>query len=365
MNYNFTINAKTFADALASCLRVIPNKAPINILECFKLELLNDKLRITASSPENSVFMMIEPTAIEGQGAICVNARKFTDLFKRLEGDANVSVDGTSITIKTASGKYEMQGIEASNFPATDGIENPILSTTFATETFINGIDSVLYATGTDEYRQIMCGVHVDIDNDSLVFVATDTRKLATSTHKLAEPLESPAEFTIPTFASSLIRTLFAKEPTITITLSENKVIFGNERVRFCATLLNGNYPNWRRVIPQDNAIKVNVSRNELRSAINRVSGFADNTNLLRLQFGLGVISLNAKDEGMAQYASEHVSCDSATDITIGFSSEHLLLVLNNLSADSIEIAMKDGGRPAIFTCGGAEMALLMPMSLN
>lgn len=362
--YNFKINAKSFGSDLSALLRVLNSKNAILILDYFKLELINGNLWATAGDGENTVIMKIDPIASEGSGAICINAKKLTDTIKRLDGDVSVSVEENTVKIYTASGSYSMQGVDADSYPVSQNPEY-VYHTQFATDSILKGINSVMFAVGTDDLRPQIMGVFMELGENEATFVATDTRVLA----KCVESIKWEADrksVIIPSKVAGIVSSLFAKESNISIGIAENKIEFSNDRVVLQATLLKGNYPDYNRVIPKGSSIKVRVNRRELINAIGRVMYFSDGNNLVVCDFNIGGVDIASKDVAMGQQASERIVCDSGAAIKIGFNGQYFNNVLNSMITEDVEIAMVDPCRPAVITpCGEIEvLALLMPMNI-
>lgn len=375
--FKFTIQAKPFADALSSLMRVVPSKSPLSILENFKIDVSDvEGIKITASDIDHTASISIEPTTVEGNGSVCINARKLTDLIRKLDGEVSVTVGNKGdVSIKTVSGKYALQGLDAKEYPSnnTDVEAQAIM---FPTEDLLKGISSVAYSVGNDEIFPQMRGIRMDIKPEAgatvdwgrIVFVATDTRKLAKSEVKYNGRELPEKGVTISAKTANLVQTMLGKESEIMVAFTDSKVMFRNENVVIEGVLIKGNYPDYNRVIPKENPIKATVDRLALSKAISRVSQFAESSNLIALQFGeMMGLTIEAKDMAMATSAREVVPCECYTKIIIGFNAEYLLSVLSNLDGEQVEIAMSDASRPAVITSVGNDstLALLMPMTLN
>lgn len=371
--FKFTINAKPFADALSAMMRVVPAKSPIAVLENFKIEVPEGEgIKITASDTDHTAIISVAPMVIDGNGSVCINAKRLTDLIRKLEGEATVDVsDKCEVSIKTTTGIYHLQGFDAKEYPVRQKSDDYKV-VELSTEDLLRGISSVAYAVGTDDIFPQMKGIRVDISpekNKNIVFVATDSRKLVKHTEQFDGLGLLDIGITISAKTANLVQTMLGKEPTIFIELSEGKAVFRNDSVVIESALIKGNYPDYNRVIPNENPIKATIDRLALSKAISRVSQFAESgVNLIAMQFGgMMGLTIESKDMAMATSGREVVPCDISKEITIGFNADILLSVLSNLEGEQIEIAMSDASRPAVIRSvgNGNTIALLMPMSLN
>lgn len=362
MNFQFTINAKTFADKLSALSRVLANKNALAILDNFKMQLTNGVLTITASNIDNTAVANVTPETAEGNGTLCINARKLTDTIRKLDGNITLSVKDYAVLIKTSTGEYQLQGSDGNEYPIPERAETEN-KVAFETEHLLNAFGAVTYAAGQDDYRPVMMGVYIDIKDGVANFVATDTRVLA----KYALNVVTTASVGIIVSAKTigLVQSLFGKEPYIEMAFNERQVVFKNDSVELVASLIVGKFPDYNRVIPKNNNVIIKFDRATMVKAINRVSGFSDNANLLKIKFSPLLTELSTNDVSMQSFATETIACECDTELTIGFNSQILLQALSAMSADEITFAVADASRPVIMTCGGSEISLLMPMTLN
>ena len=362
----FTINAKTFANALGQQLRVINNKNTVAILDNFKLHNEGDRsLVITASDPETTSRLKIEIESPEEGGAICINASKLTDIVRKL-GDKSItfSTHGNEATITCGKGVYSLPIFNADEYPKreipTDGFF------TLPTETLIKGISATKSAVSTDMIRPTITGVHMNIlaDNGGIDFVGTDTHQLVVC-HTESNGI-APLGVIIPAKTVNLVLNMFAKYPEIEICATERNIIFRSADAVLMSVLIQGNYPNYNRVMPSTAPYKVKVNKKELLDVINRVSGFASNsTNLLILEdSGMMELKVSGRDFDFAQSAEDYIMADgSMNNIRIGMSSEYLTKALNIFSEDEVTLQVTDAARPLYIEEGNIK-ALVMPIQV-
>lgn len=368
-NFEFKIQAKPFADALGSLMRVINSKNVLAILDNFKIDLRGDGgLKITASDVEHTASVLLSTDYAEGTGSICVNAKRLSDLIRKLEGDVLVSATNEGqVKISTNSGKYELVGQNASEYPES-AFEGEVITIEFPTDVLLAGMGGVAYAAGTDAIWPQMMGVNIDLKpNEGLInFVATDSRKLVKSEQRIEGLSCEPLSVIVSTKTVGLVQNLLGKESKVVCELTDKSVVFKNDHVVIEARLIKGNFPDYNRVIPTHLPIKAYVDRITLSKAIGRVSSFGDSSNPIVLHINAMGLTIEAKDMALFTSATETLSCDCNNEITIGFSSEYLLQVLNNLDCERVEILMSDAARPALFSYEGSNViALLMPMNAN
>ena len=179
----FTVSSKTLYNATSAVSKVINSKNALMILDNFLITLSGDTLTITGSDQENALTARIKVSSSEGEGSICLGARRLVELLKELPDqgmEVVVAEDTLEVQMSYPSGHYSFVGISGDQYPqfTKDGEGPEPVSFSIATEQLIAGIDNAGFAVSTDEYRQIMQGVLMDVKPENITFVATDTRKL-------------------------------------------------------------------------------------------------------------------------------------------------------------------------------------------
>lgn len=363
----FTINSKTFANALTQQLRVINAKNTVAILDNFKLKL-EDNLEITASDPETTSMLTLLPTSIEVPGELCINAAKLTDIVRKL-GDKEMTFErheGENVaTITCGKGVYQLSVCDTDEYPKRE-IPNAGFFK-LPTETLMQGLNVTRNATSSDSIRPTLCGVYMNAlpaeDGGGIDFVATDTHQLIVC-H--VEASVEPQSVIIPVKTVNLALNAFAKYPEVEIAITDRNIIFRTEDTTLMSVLIKGNYPNYKRVLPTDSPYKVKVNRKELLDVVSRVSKFASSsTNLLILEdSGMMEMKISAKDYDYAQSAEDYVMSDgSMNGIRIGLSADYLTKVLSIYNNDDITLRLSDASRPVLMEEDNVK-AMVMPIQI-
>ena len=198
-------------------------------------------------------------------------------------------------------------------------------------DTLMVGINKTIFATADDELRPVMNGVYINLEPQSVTFVATDAHKLVKYASETAA--EAPASFILPKKPANLLRGLLPKEDgEITVEFDDKNVLFRLKNQVLICRLIEGNYPNYNAVIPANNPNKVFVDRLELLNAIRRVAVCSNqSTNLIKLDISKGTINLTAQDLDFSVSAQESLPCDyEGEDIVIGFKSTFLIDIVEH-----------------------------------
>lgn len=239
-------------------------------------------------------------------------------------------------------------------------------------ENLVSGIYKTIFATADDELRPVMNGIYLNIEPSSLTFVATDAHKLVRCT--LSQGFDLTASFILPKKPANLLKGLLNKaEDSVSVAFDSKNARFTFKNYVLACRLIEGSYPNYNAVIPQNNPNKIIVDRVELLNAIRRVAVCSNlTTNLIRLDVEDNSISLQSKDLDFSVSANERLSCSyDGEPITIGFKSTFLVEILTNIDTPTVAIELADSARAGVLKPiyeqkGDIDvLMLLMPMMIN
>lgn len=372
----FNVSSKALYAATSAVSKVINSKNALAILDNFLIELDGDVLHITGSDAENALTSRLKVADSEGSGRLCLGARRLVELLKEMP-DQGVSVDINDDTLEVqltyASGHYSFVGISADQYPQFKAAETEAepISFSIATEQLITGLDNTMFAVSTDEYRMIMQGVYLDIKSDSVTFVATDTRKLVRYIDRRTAPGVT-GSCIIPVKPATIIKNVFAKDESLNITMTSRSATVESDNFTFQCTFLNGNYPDYNRVIPRSNSLVLTVDRVSLLNAVRRVGIFVEvDGGLEKFRITSDSILLKSNDPSLCTSAREQVPCSfSGSELTIGFSANYLVEILTTLTGTEVVVNLGDSARPGMFRPAeepeNTELVmLLMPMTVS
>lgn len=371
----FSLSSTALSSKLNILSKVISPKNSISILECFLFEIKDGKLTLTASDNTNMMNCTMDLIEYDSDGSFCVPNRIMLTSVKELAEQPivfDVNLEDNSIKMNYMNGSYRIFGQSANEYPRMKGLEGEATSTVLPSEVLINNINRTLFATAQDELRMVMNGLYFDLKEDYMAIVASDGHKLVRN-RIYGCKTEVPASFILPKKPATLLRTVLAadgSDVTIRFNQSNAEVIY-NDGMLSCR-LIEGKYPNYNSVIPQDNPNRLTIDRKALISALRRVMPFAsESTQLVKLRIQYNSLEINSEDIEFATSARENVVCEyGGMPMSIGFKGSALYEICNNLTSDEIVIELADPGRAGIISPaqqpeGEDVLMLIMPMLLN
>ncbi len=372
----FTLSSGTLNNRLQSLVRVINSKNTISILDCFLFEVANDQLTITASDNENVMQSIIALDACSGDGRFALPNKTIINAVRELpEQPLSFIVNETdySIEISYQNGKYNFTGQAAEDYPIAQGIEEGASAITIDSALLAECISRSLFATLQDEIRPVMSGLYFDMTPEGLTIVATDGHKLVRNRLLNIKAEEGVSSFILPSKPAQLLKGVLPHsegDAVIRFTTRSAEVTFADGKLK--CQLIEGKYPKYESVIPQDNPNVLNIDRKSLIGAVKRVIPFAsESSQLIRLHLEPGRLEVSSEDIDFATSAKEGIGCEyNDTTMDIGFKGSTVYEILNNLSSDEVTIQLADPSRaglivPTVQPENQNILMLIMPMLLN
>ena len=372
----FVVSSSALLGLLQTTNKVISSKNTLPILDYFLFDLKEGVLKITASDLETTLVGTLAVENVEREGLIAVPVKLMLDSLKEfseqpLTIEANEST--WEIVVSWKSGKLTLPGTSGLSYPNLPELNAETKqSLALDVDTLMVGINKTIFATADDELRPVMNGVYINLEPQSVTFVATDAHKLVKYASETAA--EATASFILPKKPANLLRGLLPKEDgEITVEFDDKNVLFRLKNQVLICRLIEGNYPNYNAVIPANNPNKVFVDRLELLNAIRRVAVCSNqSTNLIKLDISKGTINLTGQDLDFSVSAQESLPCDyEGEDIVIGFKSTFLIEILSNIETTTVLVELADSTRAGVFKPvydqqpSNDTLMLLMPMMIN
>ncbi len=352
---------------------VINSNNTLPILDNFLFEISENELKISASDLETTMSTTIDVETTDS-ASLAINARLLLDTLKTFPNQPLTfkTKDDSILEISSEQGKYDMAYYNGDEFPRAVELPSPT-STQVPSQVLATAITKTLFATGNDDLRPVMSGVFFQFSSKELTFVATDAHKLVKYT-RTDVTADKSAEFIMPKKPLNLLKGILGgAEDHITIEYNDTNAKFTFENSILICRLIDGKYPNYEAVIPKENPNKLTVDRSLFLNSVKRVSIFSSKTtHQIRLKMAGTELNISAEDLDYSNKANERLNCDyQGDDMQIGFNSRFLSEMLNNLSANDVQIEMSLPNRAGILTpLDGTEdgehvTMLVMPVMLN
>lgn len=371
----FVVSSTALLSHLQSISKVINSKNTLPILDCFLLELNGSILTLTAADTETRLVTSLEVGEVVGSGKLAINAKNLLDPLKELPEQPltfEINDENLEIFIYFHNGKYNFIGQSGEEYPQPRALNESAIDLTIKPDVLFSAINKTLFASADDELRPVMNGIYFDITTDDVTFVASDGHKLVRF-KTIATKGSERASFILPKKPSNLLRSILPKESEeVNIKFDENNAYIQMSSYTMTCRFIEGRYPNYNSVIPQNNPNKVVLDRLSFLNALKRVSVFSNPaSSLVKLQLSNSQVLVSAQDIDFSTAAEEKIDCQyEGTEMNIGFKSNFLIEILNNIPATEVSLELSDPSRAGLIFPVEKEdeedlLMLLMPMMLN
>jgi DNA polymerase-3 subunit beta len=354
---------------------VINSKNSLPILADFLFDINDNVLHLTASDSENVMNSRLELTESDGNGRFAIGNH---DLLEAVKGFSeqpitfDVDQQANIVKISYQNGMFSLPVENADEYPQAQHISEFATTIVIPNALLAENINRSIFATAQDELRPVMNGIYFDLTPEHLAVVASDGHKLVRN-KILTINSERPAAFILPKKPASLLKALLGKDgDDVTIRFDERNAQISFTDVDIICRLIEGRYPNYNSVIPQNNPNKLIVDRLALLAALRRVQPFAnDSSNLIRFHVGDGSLQLDAEDFDFSKTATERLACEyTGQPMSIGFKGSSFIEILTNFDCQEVTIQLADPSRAGLVLPSEQPenqdvLMLMMPMLIS
>jgi DNA polymerase-3 subunit beta len=345
--------------------RAVSSRTAIQILSGILLEAAGDEVRLAATDMELSLRAAVT-ARVEGDGAVVLPGRTLVDIARLLPGeDVTIEHRAAESVVHVASGSasYTLHTYNAEDFPRLPEFTE---AETFSVdrEALLETIGRVARAASRDEARPVLTGVLVQFAGDKLVMAATDSYRLAVKETALAASAPE-LEAIVPSRALQELSRIPGDGDEITLGVQENQVLFSIGGVWLTTRRIDGQFPNYRQLLPETFEHELTVSRTELLDVVRRASVMIQRATPLQLRFADGEVTVVARTHEVGESQESMPVAYSGEPLEIGFNAEFLREGLESVEGDDVRIKLISSLRPAILTDEGDDFTyLVMPIRL-
>ncbi len=362
----FTITKEAFLDGLQLVQHVVSNRTTLPILSNVLLEAEDGALRLTTTDLDVGVTGTVE-AKVDKPGSTTLPARRLAGIVRELPAsEISVEVDGKdTASIRSGPSFFKILGLPRDEFP-------PLATSDDAKEFKIEqkvlkeALKLTSYAISTDETRYVLNGIYCSFRGGSLTMVATDGRRLAMVENDVEFPESSEVDVIVPTKAVNELGRMLRDEGEVKISIGESQITFDLDGKLLVSKLIEGNYPNYRQVIPEETKERIVLDRETFHSTVNRISLLAsEKSNSVKFIFGEDQIDVTANSPDVGE-ASENIAVSyKGPQFSIAFNPDFLMAPLRALDTDEVYLDLIDEMSPGVIKSEGSFLYVLMPMRVS
>ncbi len=367
----FVIERANLLKSLGHVQSVVEKRGTIAVLSNIKIDAKGSEVSLTATDMDIAVVEKV-PAEVSKPGSTTVPAHTLYDIVRKLpEGlqiELTTSDDGSKIAIRAGQSRFSLACLPIEDFPVmADGEFSHNFSLKSAECLAL--IEKPSFAISNEETRYYLNGIYVHVsgsgDEKVLRAVATDGHRLARVEVAVPAGADGMPGVIVPRKTIQELRKLLENgEGDVEVSLSETKIRFVYGDAVLVSKLIDGNFPDYERVIPAANEKLMEVDCKIFKDAVDRVSVISsEKSRAIKLQLESGKLILNAGSGD--QVASEEIEINySSTPIEIGFNSRYLLDMMTQIDGDTVQFLLNDGNSPALVrdTADVSSLYVIMPM---
>ena len=368
---NLTIAKEQLLAGLQSVQNVVSTRTTLPILSNVLLKADGNRLELTATDLDVTVTCSVEAT-VKKAGATTLPVKKIFGIARELaSSEIELDVDDKNVcALRSGSSFFKIRGLGAEEFPPLPKFKED-KKVALPQEKIKGMLKKTSFAVSTDESRYVLNGIFFSLKEHKLTMVATDGRRLAMVDEEVDVAASSQGEFIVPAKAVNELNRLLQEKGDVEIKFSDNQAAFTLKDDKGNATLvitklIEGNYPNYRQVIPAETKERVALGREEFLHALRRAEIMtSEKQNSVKLNFTKNNLSITANSPDVGE-ARESIAINyKGRDLAVAFNPGYVIEPLGALNTDEIYLELIDELSPGVIKINGPFLYVVMPMRLS
>jgi DNA polymerase-3 subunit beta len=362
----FSLSKEKLLSGLQTVQNVVNTRTTLPILSNVLLQAREGRLRLSTSDLDVSVSGSVEAT-VEREGVTTLPARRLATIVRELPAaEIFVEVDGKNVaSIRCGQSFFKINGLPEEEFPPLPRFEEAKVFTLKQKE-LRDGLRKTSYAISTDETRYVLNGILFAFREEKLTMVATDGRRLALVDLEVEFPRSQEVDMIVPTKCITELGRLLGDEGDLTLSVTENQLSFEIGTTTLISKLVEGNYPNYRQVIPSEPKERVTLERELFLAAVHRVSLLAsEKSNSVKLVFTKNNIEIVANTPDIGEAHESLPVVYKGKEFSIAFNPDFLQAPLRALPNEEVYLDLIDEMSPGVIKIQTPFLYVLMPMRIS
>ncbi len=367
-NMKILINKEILIEPLLAISGVVERRQTLPILSNILINIEEELIRLTATDMEVESCFVISHRS-EKTGKTTVPARKFLDIVKALPDRSEIELlfENEKVRILCGKSKFTLSTMPADDFPAIEGLDE-IVNISLPEKTLKKLLENTQFAMAHQDVRYYLNGLLIELDGQNIRAVATDGHRLALSETVFTTGVSDLLQIIVPRKGVlEISRLLGDSETEVELVISKNHLRIVTENQLLTTKLIDGKFPDYDRVIPQDSNKKVYADREKLRSGMARTSILSNEKfRGIRMVVEEGKVIASANNPEQETAEEEIEVMYSGESMEIGFNVSYLLDALNIIKSDQVLLELKDSDSSCLITSpeDSNSRYVIMPMRL-
>ncbi len=358
----FALAKQVLLDGINKVAGVVSTRPSMPILSNVRLEATDGELKLTTTNMELTILAKV-PCMVDAPGAVTLPAKKLQSIIREMrDGEVVLETKGNVATIRCNRAQFKLHGLSADEFP-----NPPVFKEARefkVPQAMLNkGFRYTEFAISNDGTRYVLNGIYTCFQDGKLTLVATDGRRLALFENELEFPESQQVCIDLPSRAVGELHRLLSDGGEVLVRITSNQASFDFGDTLLVTKLIDGNYPNYRQVIPSRYNERIVMPAQDLNETVRRVSLLsAEKANTVRFRFAPGVMEVQSSAADLGE-ANEEVPIDyNGRELTITFNADFILAPLKAAGDGEVAIDLIDSSSPGVMRVADEFLYVLMPM---
>src|SRR5262249_6957697 len=368
---NLTIAKEQIINGLQAVQNVVSTRTTLPILSNVLMRAEGEKLEFTATDLDVTITCSVE-AKVKKPGASTVPVKKLFGIVRELaNSEIDLEVDDKNVcSIRSGASFYKINGLGADEFPPLPKFKDD-KKVVLSQETVGGMVKKTSFAISTDESRYVLNGIYISLKDHKMTMVATDGRRLALVDEEVDVSEKSQGEFIVPAKAVGELNRLLRDKGELEVRYIENWASFTlkdekGSGVLITSKLIEGNYPNYRQVIPSEVKERIPLVREEFLHALRRAEIMtSEKSNSVKLTFGKNNLAITANSPDVGEARESLAINYKGKEMAIAFNPRYLIDPLNALTNDEVFIELTDELSPGVLKINDPFLYVVMPMRLS
>ncbi len=362
----FSVAKDKLLEGLQTVQNVVSTRTTLPILSNVLIRAENGALHFTTNDLDVGMSCSVE-AAIEKPGGTTIPARRLAGIVKELpSSEVSVEVDGKNVaSISCGPSFFKMLCLPEDEFPALPKLEKA-KAFTLQQKVLKDALRKTSYGISTDETRYVLNGILFSFKENKLTLVATDGRRLALVDIEAEFPRSNEVDVVVPAKCITELQRLLGDEGEVKLAIGENHVSFEAGGKLLVSKLIEGNYPNYRQVIPQESRERITIERELFLNAVRRVALLSsEKSNSVKLNFSKNNLEITANTPDIGEAHESLAISYKGKDFSIAFNPGFLQDPLRNLTEEEVHLDVTDEMSPGVIKINTPFLYVLMPMRIS
>jgi DNA polymerase-3 subunit beta len=355
-------------DAVSRIQKISAKNLSLPILENVLLIAKDNNLILRSTNLHVGAEITL-PVKVTQEGEVAVKLDIFGQIINSLNGDNNVvfEIVDTTLHISTEKSKMNIKLFPHVDFPTLPRVDDLADEISLPIEVLLDGVRSVVYSASLSDIKPEISSVYIYSENNEIVFVSTDSFRLAERRIVTEQNITIPGVIIPIKNIQECIKIFSGTTGNIKISLSKNQLSAESSSIYFTSRIVDGNYPDYKQIIPTESKTTVIVLKDELLQSLRLVNIFSDNFNqiLLKVNKESGIITINSRNTDIGENNTSVDAAITGEDIEMHINHKYLSDAFSAFTTDSLEFSFTEKNKPCIVRSVGDSSFLYLIMPMN